>query len=128
MRFQEPIITLPADIDKECVSICELLNSLPTVQTFESCCGHLKDTFNVWFFCDSIDVLSRLGRATNINYSDNNWEVVADSTDTHPYGVFWLRSKCIFKTQNELDTSLNRLIEGITHWFKDEFDDYFVKK
>ena len=115
------------DMDKECIGICKLLNSLPTIQTFESCSGHLKDRFSVWFFCDSIEVLSRLGRAVERNYSDGKWEVVLDSTDTHPYGVYWLRSKSPFQNYEEMNESLQSLIANIRHWFKDEFDSYFIK-
>ena len=128
MKLHIPTITFPPDMDKECIAICDLLNSLPTVETVESCCGHLKNRFSVWFFCDSIPVLSRLGRATERNYSDGKWEVVVDSTDTHPYGVFWLRSKEIFKTQEEMEVSLRGLIDDIKYWFEDEFDEYFEKK
>ena len=111
-------IQFPSDMDKECIELCEVLNSLPTVQTFESCCGHLKDRFSIWFFCDNIGVLSCLGRATERNYSDGKWEVVVDSTDTHPYGVFWFRSKEPFSTYEEMNKSLQGLIDNINYWFK----------
>lgn len=125
MKLTRNNVVLPSDMEKECIGICELLNSLPTVKTFESCCGHLKNRFSVWFFCDSIDVLTRLGRATERNYSDNIWEVVVDSADSHPYGVFWLRSKNPFETNEEMKNSLDWLMDGIRHWCKDEFDSYF---
>ena len=125
MKTKDKIIKLPSDIDAECVDICNVLNSLPETETFESCCGHLKGRFNVWFFCNSIDTLSRLGRAVERNYSDGKWEIVIDSIDTHPKGVFWLRTKEPFKTQEEMSESVNSLIENIKHWFKDEFDEYF---
>ena len=112
-------------MDKECIEICNTLNTLPETETFESCCGHLKYPFSVWFFCNSIDTLSRLGRCVERNYSDGKWEIVVDSTDAHPKGVFWLRSKKPFKTQEEMSESVNFLIENIQHWFKDDFDEYF---
>lgn len=118
-------IDYPFDMDKECVEICDILNTLPTVSTIESCCGHLKGCFNVWFFCDNVGVLSRLGRAVERNYSDGKWEVVVDSTDSHPYGVFWLRSKKPFKTKKELKMSLEGLKTNILYWFRNEFDNYF---
>ena len=118
METNENKSQFPSDMDKECIELCETLNSLPTVQTFESCCGHLKDRFSIWFFCDSISVLSCLGRATERNYSDGKWEVVVDSTDTHPYGVFWLRSKEPFGTYGEMNKSLQGLIDNIRYWFK----------
>ena len=127
MKLKDKIIELPADIDAECIDICNALNRLPDTETFESCCGHLKNRFSVWFFCYNIDVLSRLGRAVERNYSDNKWEIVVDSSDTHPRGVFWLRSKEPFKTKDEMVESVDWLIDNIKHWTQDEFDEYFSK-
>ena len=128
MKLIDPnkLSPLPFDMDKECIELCNILNILPGVTTFESCCGHCKHQYYIWFFCNSIDTLSRLGRATERNYSDGMWEVVVDSTDTSPYGVFWLRSKETFTTPEEMMESVARLIENIKYWFKDEFDTYFL--
>lgn len=128
MKLKKNKIVFPSDIDEECIDLCTLLNQLPEVETFESCCGHCEYRYAIWFFCDSIDVLTRLGRATERNYSDGKWEVVVDSTDTHPYGVFWLRSKEPFESYAEMNESVNYLIDNIIYWFKDEFDEYFKKK
>ena len=117
---------LPFDMDAECIDLCNILNTLPGITTFESCCGHYRNRYNIWFFCNNIDTLSRLGKATERNYSDNKWEVVVDSTDTTPYGVFWLRSKEPFKTPDEMNESVQNLIKNIQHWFDDRFDNYFL--
>ena len=119
-------VILPKDMDDECVSICKTLNSLPGVTTYESCCGHGKAPFSVWFRCDNIGTLSRLGRTVNKNYSDGNWEIVLDSTDTNPRGCFWLRSKSVLPN-DALLASLEKLEEYILYWFKEEFNEYFDK-
>lgn len=116
----------PSDMDEQCIELYYLLNSLPDTETFESCCGHEKDVYMMFFKCYSIDVLTRLGRAVNKNYSDGNWEIVVDSTDISPYGCFWLRTKTVLK-KDELDLSLDELIYSIKYWFSDEFNDYFKK-
>lgn len=121
MKLNNNPINLPDDIDDDCREICCILNSLPGVMTFESCSGHGKDIFNVWFKCDNIETLSRLARAVNKNYSDGNWEIVADSTDTDPYGIFWLRSKEIITDKQ----TLYDLCQNIVYWFDDMFDNYF---
>lgn len=118
--------TLPSDMDQECIDLCNLLNTLPGVTTFESCCGHCKYRYHIWFFCSSIDTLSRLGRATSGNYSDDEWEIIIDTTDTNPYGVFWLRSKSPFPNNEEMMNSVKALMNNILYWFKDEFDNYFL--
>lgn len=128
MKLLDPktISPLPFDMDNECIELCNLLNILPGVTTFESCCGHCRNPYNIWFFCNNINTLSRLGRATERNYSDNNWEVVVDSTDVSPYGVFWLRSKKPFSSPQEMSKSVDDLMYNIEHWFNDEFDTYFL--
>lgn len=127
MKINENIkkeISLPEDIDKQCIDLYYLLNSLPDTETYESCCGHEREVYMMFFRCHSIDVLTRLGRAVDKNYSDGNWEIVVDSADVSPYGCFWLRTKTVLK-KYELDLSLDGLIDNIKYWFNDEFDNYF---
>jgi hypothetical protein len=112
---------LPGDMDIECIALCHMLNRLPGIKTMESCCGHGKDIYSVWFNCNNIETLSRLGRCIEKNYSDGNWEIVVDSCDTNPFGLFWLRSKNILTDL----TSVLKLIENIIYWFDDKFDEYF---
>lgn len=111
-------------IDRECIELCDVLNSLPGCETFESCCGHGKYTYKIWFKCFDLSVLGRLSRAVDRNYSDGQWEIVSDSTDTSPVGVFELRTKTILNAE-KLDESIKGLIDNILYWFKDEFDCYF---
>lgn len=120
--LKKPSIPLPSDIDPECIEICNLLNRLPGVKTTESCSGHGKGPFSVFFKCTNIDSLSRLGRTVFKTYSDGNWEILVDSTDTDPTGQFWLRSKKFSPSPQ----SLRGLIKNINYWFHDDFDDYFA--
>ena len=129
MKYNKNIkneLKYPSDMDEQCIELYYLLNSLPDTETFESCCGHEKEVYMMFFRCYSIDVLTRLGRAVDKNYSDGNWEIVVDSTDVSPYGCFWLRTKTVLK-KDELDDSLKQLIENIEYWFDDEFDCHFKK-
>lgn len=120
-------VILPKDMDKECIELCELLNRLPNTETFESCMGHYKNVYSVWFKCMDIGVLSRLSRAVSRNYSMGKFEIVCDSTDTDPYGIFWLRGKEVIG-KHLLDGAISELIGNIKYWFDDKFDIYFSKK
>lgn len=115
------------NMDKECIKLCDILNSYQSIKTFESCCGHLKDRYSIWFFCNDIITVSRLGRCVDHNYSDGKWELLVDSTDTHPTGVFWLRSKVPFQCYDEMEKSVNELCDSIQYWFNAKFDSYFKK-
>lgn len=119
-----PKIELPSGMDVLCVDLCNLLNRLLDTETFESCSGHTKHPYWIFFHCTNIEVLSRLGRCVSRNYSDGNWEILVDSTDTNPIGCFWLRTKDTLPFE-ELVKSLIQLEDNILHWFKDEFDEHF---
>ena len=125
MKLRRNDVTLPTDVDEECIPLCDVLNSLPTVRTFESCCGHLKYPFGVYFFCYDIGVLSRLARAVSHNYSDGKWEILVETTDTHPYGVFSINSIEAFKDTDEMHRSVIALCDNIIHWCQDCFDEVF---
>lgn len=122
--LREPPVVLPSDMDEQCIDFCNTLNRLPGVTTFESCCGHNKYTFRVWFRCTNISTISRLGRCIEKNYSDGNWRIFVDSCDINPIGVFCVETKEVLdnKTLNE---SLCGLIKNINYWFGKEFDNYF---
>lgn len=122
--LREPPVVLPSDMDEQCIDLCVTLNRLPGVTTFESCCGHNKYTFRVWFRCTNISTISRLGRCIEKNYSDGNWRIFVDSCDINPIGVFCIETKEVLdnKTLNE---SLCGLIKNINYWFGKEFDNYF---
>lgn len=124
LELNEIAHLLPADVDCECVSICNTLNRFPDVETYESCSGHGENPFSVWFKCSNIDTLSRLGRAVSRNYSDGNWEIVLDTTDTRPRGCFWLRAKSVLP-YDDLLRSLDELEVNILYWFQDAFDKHF---
>ena len=44
-------------MDKECVKLCEALNGINGIQTIESCCGHGKDSFLIWFEAKKVEDL-----------------------------------------------------------------------
>lgn len=125
MKIEDkPKIQLPLDMDEECIEICDTLNRLPNTKTTESCSGHGKHTFWIFFKCYDIDVITRLGRAVDKRYSDGNWEIVVDDTDVSPRGRFWLRALHMYDVET-MKESVKKLIENIIYWFDDKFDEHF---
>ncbi len=124
--FDEPCVQLPKfGMDAPCVELCDLLNRLPGLETTESCCGHCKESYRVFFRCDNLDTLTRLGRVVDRRYSDGNWEIVLDTGDARPKNRFWLRSLKPFVCFEEMDKSVEELMNNILYWFDDRFDKYF---
>lgn len=112
-------------MDAECVLLCMKLNELPGVQTTESCCGHYKDTYKIFFDCDDFVSLGILTRCADKRYSDGKWEIVCCGGDNHPLYGFLLRSTCVFGSIDELNESLKMLIESINYWSSEDFKSYF---
>ena len=46
------------ELDEEVVELCKAMNKVPGIKTTESCCGHGKDYFRIFFTVDSIETLN----------------------------------------------------------------------
>lgn len=44
-------------IDSECTPLCDAINRIPGLDTFESCCGHDKHPFRIWFTVSDLTAL-----------------------------------------------------------------------
>jgi hypothetical protein len=60
-----PVTSYPADMDVECVRLCDALNALPGIMTVSSCCGHGKRPFRVFFCAATIAALLPIVRCVN---------------------------------------------------------------
>ena len=116
---------IPNDMDKECIDLCKKLNSLSNIKTTESCCGHLKDPYRIFFMCDNFIRLGRLFRCVNRNYSDGKWRLEVLGSDVQPCYEFMLTSKEPFSSTEEMTESVKDLIENIDYWENKRFDNYF---
>lgn len=118
----------PDGLDAECVKLVDFLNNIDHVQTYESCCGHLKNKYMIFLYCNDFATLAKLFRAVNFNYSDGKWILEVDGTDTHPTYCFSLHSREPFKDADEMDKSINALIENVQYWLNPKFAEYFQYK
>ncbi len=64
-------IVFPDDMDAECIPICIAMNRLPGIRTVESCCGHDRTPFQVFFVAERIESLFPLLRAME----DSAWGI-----------------------------------------------------
>ena len=60
MRANPPWGTAPVWMDKEVVPLVDALNAMKGIVTVESCCGHGKDPFYIWFYAESVDTVRPL--------------------------------------------------------------------
>ena len=47
-------------MDIECIPLCDAINKLPGLRTTDSCCGHNKKPFNIWFEAEDLKYLPAL--------------------------------------------------------------------
>lgn len=82
-------------MDPECVDICNILNSLPGVETTESCCGHGASEFVVFFLCTDWRSISFLGRCTDRRYGGSLLLTVEvnNSDVNYKHACYILRTK-----------------------------------
>lgn len=71
-------------MDRECVALCNALNALKGITTFESCCGHGDQPFLVWFFATEVQLSAPILRAL-----DHQWRITLSHVDC-PYRVAFL--------------------------------------
>lgn len=64
-------------MDIECIKICDALNDLQGIETFESCCGHGKRPFLVAFIAETIEDLRPILIAIHDTYGADRWDVRA---------------------------------------------------
>jgi hypothetical protein len=68
------------DIDHECVVLCEAMNKMPGIHTVQSCCGHGKDEFCIWFKAENLEVLPALLYWFDICHSGvAEWEIIVET-------------------------------------------------
>ena len=114
-------------MDKECIEVCNLLNQYPNVETYESCCGHLKEPYMIFFKCTDFISLAKLYRCVSPNYTMGDFEILVDGTDVSPCYCFWLRSTKVFKTEHEMEEALEYLKENLKYYLNcsESFNKYF---
>lgn len=84
------------EMDPECVELCEVLNQLPGITTYESCSGHHKRPLSVFFSGVNLQSVSLLGRCTDPRYGDGKIFITLSNSDSHHnHVIFELRSKNI---------------------------------
>jgi len=50
----------PADMDPECIDLCTAMNGWGAIRTTDSCCGHGKNPYRVFFMSESLEDLPPL--------------------------------------------------------------------
>lgn len=63
------------DMDKECVALCNAINALEGLRTVESCCGHDKKPFRIYFTAEHLRQLPILLYHCDPYYMGFRWKI-----------------------------------------------------
>ncbi len=118
-------------LDREVKHLCTAMNRLPGIVTTESCCGHGKQPYRIWFWCESITSagLRTLARATCDRYYGMQWQISIDHGDVTPVHFLLEAPKgpSTFEDAENLATILDEHVERKTGGYNilfDEFDNH----
>lgn len=111
----------PEDMDTECIELCDILNSLPTVKTYESCCGHNKSNYIIFFTVTDWRSISFLARCIDSRYCDwqSNWILYAYNNDTPNQGKFKYLLECKYSGKEDILTQVTNLISNMYSYIND---------
>lgn len=104
-------------MDEECVELCNALNSLSGVETKESCCGHCKDNYKIFFSCHNNSSLSIIARAFDRRYSDTHllWIIELTTVDDGTY-LYFAHSVSPYNNKGTMMEDVSKLSQNIKHW------------
>ena len=114
------------NMDKECIQICDALNSISDVHTTESCCGHCKNRFMVFFTCDNPHSLAIIARVFDRRYISTSqpWYIELQTKDSGAYDYF-IHSETKYDSEEVMMNDINQIIENIKYWCDDKFASHF---
>ena len=114
------------NMDKECIQICDALNSISDVHTTESCCGHCKDRFMVFFTCNNPHSLAIIARVFDRRYigTSQPWYIELQTNDSGAY-YYFIHSETKYDSEEVMMKDINQIIENIKYWCDDKFASHF---
>lgn len=118
-------------MDKECIEIRNALNRLPGVETIESCCGHCKNPYRIWFESTNIYSLGVIARAFDRRYSGTN-KVYYIKVETNDAGVppmycYMIESESAYSNESEMKEDINAILGNLNYWQDSHFYSRFGK-
>ena len=114
------------NMDKECIQICDVLNSISDVCTTESCCGHCKDRFMIFFTCDNPHSLAIIARVFDRRYigTSQPWHIELQTKDSGAY-YYFIYSETKYSSEEVMMKDVNKIIKNIKYWGDDKFASHF---
>ena len=106
-----------AGIDPEVIDLCNALNNIVGVRTYESCCGHGKEPFRVWFRVKSLKPLPKIAYWCNpCHCSAGMWQLIATTDCAMSPIRFRIESKDVgevaYRQAADMAQRINGMLRG----------------
>ena len=110
-------------MDREVIPLCNAMNSLPGIETFESCCGHGDHPARIFFTVENTKTgLFFLARCTDNRYWEHGhqWSIivsVADCYENSNLPVYYLLESTIKgnSVYEQMESLVENLNEHLNH-------------
>lgn len=116
-------------MDEDCVPLCDALNELPDVTTFESCCGHLERPYHIWFKTSNPYSVAVIARAIDRRYNATEmlWEMNVETLDSesNPQYCYNLHSAGPYNCHEQMRNDIMQIVENVKYWKSPDFYKYF---
>lgn len=111
------------DMDQECITLCDAINRIPGVDTTESCCGHDKDKFRIFFQPTDQRTLAILLYFIDSCHVGFHWDCTVFTDCAMQPARYYIQSQVEGEESYE---QANKIAEYITNFMDDEFDDWWM--
>lgn len=116
-------------MDMECILLCDALNSIPGIETFESCCGHGTSSFRIWFKLkdhSKYNSLIVVARVFDLRYGGLiGWNCVLDNNDTPEFCPCFLISSNGIMGERSYRESIIIADNIVSHLYNVKFREIF---
>lgn len=104
-------------MDGECIELCDALNDLPGIATFESCCGHGKAPFRIFFHCKELANLRPILEALEHNFALANgsrwsWSITVELAASFR-GIYFCLEDSVGMPQQQRDLALKLRVDAV---------------
>ncbi|KKM83450.1 hypothetical protein LCGC14_1309350 [marine sediment metagenome] len=112
-------------MDPECVPLCDAINRIPGVRTTESCCGHDKGKFRVFFQPKDQRTLAILLYFLDSCHVGFRWDCAVYTDCAMLPARYYIQSQV---EGDEAYEQANKVAEFINDFMNDEFDEWWLDR
>ncbi len=121
------------EMDSEVVSLCRVLNMLPGIKTVESCCGHLKSPYSIFFHAKNLSSLAVITRSFDKRYcgTEKLWVLEAvtedqEGKDGFSTMCFWLHTTEPYDDEKQMHEDIVAVCNNLVRWSNHKYKGYFT--